>query len=197
MKPHFQHKTRGFTLIEIMLVLAIMAVMLTAVQLNFDLASPNDKVEKEANRFHAVFQLASDYSQLNNVQLGLVTDEISYSFVAYDGDRWMMLSEERFLEQYELEEGFSLELSLGDIPWLEDALEPGEGLFDDDEEEDDEDDEKKIIPQVYIFSSGDITPFTLTFVYEEEFSNDDAVAYDVKGEYAIPLTVDGPVEYMP
>jgi len=54
--------------------------------------------------------------------------------------------------------------------------------------------QKKRIPQVYLFSGGDISAFSLTFSFQEEVANDldfdVAKAYRVTGLYSTPLTIE-------
>ena len=68
--------------------------------------------------------------------------------------------------------------------------------FDEIEEAKKAEKEKQLLPQVYILSGGDITPFSLTFHF-----TDDAILYDralgelayrVSGIYSTPLTIEGP-----
>ncbi|WAJ69850.1 type II secretion system minor pseudopilin GspH [Catenovulum adriaticum] len=182
-------RQRGFTLLEIMLVMVLMAVVLSSVSLSFDIRSDQSKVEDEAKRLQAVVQLASDYALLNNFQLGLRLDENSYQFLVYDGEKWQALDGDKMFDQHELEEGFELQVSIGEIPWLENYDED-EGLFFDSDDEDDEDGKKKLIPQVYLFSSGEITPFSVQFIFSRPFSSEDEIVYQVSGESELPLKVE-------
>lgn len=182
-------RQRGFTLLEIMLVMVLMAVVLSSVSLSFDIRSDQDKVEEEAKRLQAVVQLASDYALLNNFQLGLRLDETSYQFLVYDGEKWQALDSDKMFSEHELEEGFELNISIGDIPWLE-HYDEDDGLFSSSEDEDDEEDKKKLIPQVYLFSSGEITPFSVQFIFNRPFSGEDEIVYQVSGETELPLKVE-------
>ena len=59
-----------------------------------------------------------------------------------------------------------------------------------------EEQEKKVIPQVYILSGGDLSPFSVTFrlapplAYRQSAED---LAYRVTGIYSVPLTIEGPV----
>lgn len=186
-------RQRGFTLLEIMLVMVLMAVVLSSVSLSFDIRSDQNKVEDEAKRLQAVVQLASDYALLNNFQLGLRLDENSYQFLVYDGEKWQALDGDKMFNQHELEEEFELQVSIGEIPWLENYDED-EGLFFDPDDEEDEDGKKKLIPQVYLFSSGDITPFSVQFIFNRPFSGEDEIVYQVSGESELPLKIENLTE---
>lgn len=186
-------RQRGFTLLEIMLVMVLMAVVLSSVSLSFDIRSDQNKVEDEAKRLQAVVQLASDYALLNNFQLGLRLDENGYQFLVYDGEKWQALDGDKMFNQHELEEEFELQVSIGEIPWLENYDEDA-GLFFDPDDEEDEDGKKKLIPQVYLFSSGDITPFSVQFIFNRPFSGEDEIVYQVSGESELPLKIENLTE---
>ncbi|MFT7416883.1 MAG: general secretion pathway protein H, partial [Glaciecola sp.] len=85
----------GFTLIEIMLVLALMGLMISVVSYTALGTNNYDKVDQQAKRFQVVFDMASDYAILNQVQLGIRIDEKenTYTYVALDDDDdWVELS---------------------------------------------------------------------------------------------------------
>lgn len=50
-----------------------------------------------------------------------------------------------------------------------------------------------MIPQVYILSSGDITPFRAEFSMADTFDLDTPVEFHVVGEYTTPLAIAGPL----
>lgn len=183
-------RNRGFTLLEIMLVMVLMAVVISSVTLSFDIRSTDKKVEDEAKRFHAVYQLASDYALLNNLQLGMAISPTRYQFLVFDGEGWQTINDDKVLSPHELEEGFQLELTLGELDWLDDGgFDLDKGLFSDDDEDDDSK-IKKVIPQIYLFSSGEITPFTLRISYELAFSGEDKIEYQIVGDSELPLKVE-------
>ncbi|MCU4674390.1 type II secretion system minor pseudopilin GspH [Catenovulum sp. 2E275] len=189
-------RQRGFTLLEVMLVMVLMAVVLSSVSLSFDIRSDRNKVEDEAKRLQAVVQLASDYALLNNLQLGLLVDKNSYQFLGYDGELWQEIEDDKVLSKYEMDENFELKLTLGDIPWLDNVDEEA-GLFGRNQDEEDDDGKPKLIPQVYLFSSGEITPFSIQFVFNRPFSGEDEIVFEVSGETELPLKVQDLAEVKP
>ncbi|MER2492401.1 type II secretion system minor pseudopilin GspH [Catenovulum sediminis] len=186
-----KRKQTGFTLLEVMLVMVLMAVILSSVSLSFDIRSDYDKTKDEAKRFQAAFQLAADFGLLNNLQLGLLVEKTSYQFLVFNGEQWQAIEEDKVFSTYELPEYFELTLTQGEMAWLDDYQEE-EGLFNQADEEDEDDKKKKLIPQVYLFSSGEITPFSLQISYEVPFSGEDNIIFEVTGEDTTPLKVVDP-----
>ncbi len=194
-------KTTGFTLIEVMVVIALIGIIATMVQFTFSGKRPEDSLKEVSFRFAGVFESAVNYGLLNNVELGLIVKDNSYQFLGYDGVKWSEISQQDWLSVQELPEGVELTLTLDDLPIEEPMLfdssifteQSNEYLsFDDIEAKK----EKQIIPQVYILSGGDITPFSLTFHFNEQASISDdlsELAYRVTGIYSTPLTIEGPV----
>ncbi len=198
--PELAIKQRGFTLIEVMVVVVLIGLMASLVQFNFSGNNPEDKLNYESARFAAIFEVAAEYGMLNNIELGLIVKKDSYQFLAYDGTQWTEIPEQDWQANVTLPEDIDLSLELDDLP-IEEPM-----LFDADTfREKDEDDftllskeerEKKIIPQVYILSGGDLSPFSVTFRLTEELAyieGAEDLAYRVTGLYSVPLTIEGPV----
>lgn len=194
MATYLRSRQAGFTLIEVMLVIVVIGMMVAAVQLNFANNKPEKKLEQEALRFAGVFNLAAEYGLLNNVELGLVIKDGSYEFVGYDGVSWTSIPDNEMLASYKMPEELTIALNFDDLEPDPEALvsrdlfEPEEDSFNETEEE------EKIIPQVYILSGGDITPFKASFLFADEYLLAQDFAFVVEGKYTTPLTVSGPVE---
>ncbi|AWB68688.1 type II secretion system protein GspH [Saccharobesus litoralis] len=187
-------KQQGFTLLEIMLVLVLMAILVSSISFSFDTNDPSKKVEKEARKFQALYHLAVEYALLNNVQFGVVINEAGYEFVGFDGQRWSPISGEATFAEQEMPENITLQLRVDNIPWLDQQNQEDDLFSSSDDEDTQKDEEDKVVPHIYLFSSGDITPFELLFIYDEAFSDIDSFCFSVTGEYAIPLKVEGPLE---
>jgi general secretion pathway protein H len=197
-----ERSSTGFTLIEVMVVIALIGIIVTLVQFNFSGKRPDDLLRQESLRFATIVEVASDYGMLNNIEIGIVIKDNSYQFLGFDGVKWAEVQEQEWLTLVEMPEGIELSLSLDDLP-IEDPLLFDANTFKEKDENDfslmsDEEKEKQIIPQIYILSGGDISPFSVTFYFNESaiaLSGDDieALAYRVTGIYSTPLTIEGPV----
>jgi len=199
----------GFTLIEVMLVIVIAGLLASMIQFSFSGDKAEEALEQSSRRFAGIFDIAAEYGMLNNVELGLMVSKNSYQFLGYDGVTWTDVSENELFSEYQLPEGIELVLQLDDLPIEEPLLfdssmftesqEEGESSFnssDSKEQASDtekEEDKKKLVPQVYMLSGGDITPFSLRFQFVENNYTQDKLHYTVTGLYTTPLTIEGPL----
>lgn len=183
-------RNKGFTLLEVLLVIMVIGILAKIVVPNVTWGGTEDRVAEASRRFKAVFDMASEYAMLNNFELGLIIKENNYRFVVFDGQRWGDFQPEKYFEPSQHEEEMELELELEGLPWAENNL-LNEVTFE--VEEDDEDEDKELLsPQIFILSSGDITPFRVTFSIKPDF--EDAVHFQVTGDFAAPVTVEGPLD---
>jgi general secretion pathway protein H len=197
-------KYNGFTLLEVMLVLLIMGLATGAVVLSYNGENGRDILKKQTLRLQVVFNMASDYAVLNQRQLGLRVEDNnnSYYFMYLDETQeWQKLEFDDTFAEHQLPEFFSLELFLTGLPWETDNNLISSDIFDEkltvsrDGVEIGNEEEKKIKPpQIFIFSSGEITPFSMTLAYEPEFSNELPTYFRVNGQDSIPLTTEGPLD---
>jgi general secretion pathway protein H len=210
MKDHYSlhskktTKVKGFTLLEVLVVIALIGLIVSVVQFNFSGKKPEDTLKESSYKFAELFESAANYGLLNNIELGLYINKNSYQFLGYDGVKWSEILQQDWLAAQELPEGVTFKLSLNDLP-IEEPLLFDSAVFKTKEEEFlsfdtiKEENAKKeplIFPQVYILSGGDITPFSLTFQFTDAVSHYDdlsELAYRVTGIYSTPLTVEGPV----
>lgn len=197
---HHSTNSKGFTLIEVMVVVVLIGVIASLVQFNFFGERPEDSLKKTSHQFAAIFEAASDYGLLNNIELGLVIKKNSYQFLGYDGVKWSEIPEQNWLTKQELPEQIEITLELDDLPIEEPQLFNSEVFKEKDEDEftllSKEEQAEQVIPQVYILSGGDITPFSLTFSFTEQASLIDDVSdlgYRVSALYSTPLTIEGPL----
>lgn len=192
-------------MLEVLVVIALIGLIVSVVQFNFSGKRPEDTLEKASYQFAELFESAANYGLLNNIELGLYIDENSYQFLGYDGVKWSEIPQQDWLAEQELPEGVTFKLALDDLP-IEEPLLFDSSVFkvkDDDylsfdtiEQAKGTKKEKLLLPQVYILSGGDITPFSLTFQFTEDvphYGDLFELAYRVTGIYSTPLTVEGPV----
>lgn len=180
-------KRTGFTLLEVLLVIVLIGILASVVVLNFAGDTAEEQVDKEAVRFQQVFQFIAESAQLRQQEWGLVVTESSYAFVYFNDNTWQWVQEPVAARAYTLPDGLSLQLELDGLPGAEQNL-----LSQLDWQQDEETtfaatktEEKPPLPQVFILSSGEISPFRLNFNATADLK---AVQMQVGTDFSIPLT---------
>ena len=153
----FNRTSRGFTLLGLLVVLVIVGILVSLLTLSVGLLGEDGALRREAERLGALVQIAGEETMLHGFEMGLRFYRRAYEFSIYrdETDEWIRLVDDRLFRRRDIPEALELDLELeGRDVILE--LET--------------DDDKDYRPQVFIMSSGDITPFNLRF--REAFSSD-------------------------
>jgi general secretion pathway protein H len=156
-------RSAGFTLLELMVVLVLIGIIFSFAVLSLGGDDYAELMEQETHRMITLLGLASDEAVLRGDELAVLFAEDGYSFLILDEDqKWRATSDDGLLKSYTLPEGIDLRLEVeGEPPILTatsiDDLELQQTDPDDDQEE-------ELQPQVFILSSGEMTPFTVTFM---------------------------------
>jgi len=137
---------RGFTLLEILVVVVIIGVMATLAVLSIGNRTLDDRLAVEARRLQELLALAADEAVLQGVELGFIQTPEGYAFLALKDGKWIPLEDIGPLRSRTLAEPFYLQLLI-------------EGRRVAPVRTDDEKTELK--PQVVLLSSGDATEFIL------------------------------------
>jgi general secretion pathway protein H len=138
-------RQHGFTLLELMVVLVIVGVILTFVGLSATGDSRAEQMQRERGRLAALIELASEEAVLRSEQLAIRFGETDYEFMLLQSNQWTSIDDVPPLRPRELPKGIELRLELQDNP------PPGLKA------------EEAESPQVFLLSSGEMTPFILTF----------------------------------
>ena len=184
-------RENGFTLLELLVVVVIVAILFTYTTLAIRSDTPEDIIKKEAQRMERLIQLALEEAILRGEEYGIEIFLDGYRFLRFDvtENLWLPLSDDKLLRDRELPLDMELEMSLEETevvinlaadPMTEQTLDLD---ADSDEEEKDEEEAK---PQIYLLSSGEITPeFDVRFyILGVETS------YFVKGSFDGTLTTE-------
>jgi len=108
------------------------------------------------------------------------------------------LEDNQLLALYQLPDAVEIRLIFDDLPLEQPNLIEADLFIPDDEQleqmqDEMSEDEKPIIPQVYILSGGDITPFRVEFTLVDNDFLEQDIRYAVQGLYTTPVTVIGPI----
>src|SRR5690606_18671268 len=92
--PKRQRAARGFTLVEVMVVVLIIGIMLTFATLSVGDRAAGDTIEPEARRLQELFRLASEEAELKGFEIGFRHTPTLYQFLAIDTDGdWKPIAE--------------------------------------------------------------------------------------------------------
>ncbi len=131
------HNQQGFTLIEIMVVLVIMAIVATFAMLTIGSIDQNSKLKVSAFELSSLIKLAEEYAMLKPQQIGLVIHGQSYQFRAYhihDQDNpWQVIKTGLLSGKHQLPSSLQLSVEQADSD----------------------------SPQILFYQNGQITPFVL------------------------------------
>ena len=188
-----QQRQQGFTLLEIMLVLLLMGMVSVGVVMTLpnNLTSQED-LQWQAQRFSTLLQFAEDEALISGLELGLVFEQNSYQFAFYDykTKKWLPVVDKQIQDKVELPETLKIDYLLSGSLWDEIDTEKQDEFIDDDDLVSIEGEEKVISlrPQVYVMSSGEVTPFSLEFSSADNNAKRQPVTVSVSMTGAISLT---------
>jgi general secretion pathway protein H len=161
---------RGFTLLEILLVLVLLSLSAVAVISTLP-NTTNDDAKQYAMSLYQRLQLMNEEAILSGKDFGLRVDEKKSRmiFLSMEGKGWQPLESKKMASQIQLPDGLSLQFELGGSAWKNDdrLFEPG-SLFDDDRFADESEQKKQLPPQVFILSTGELTPFVLSIYLNKQ-----------------------------
>lgn len=149
-------RQRGFTLIEILVAITVVAIVLSVALLSINLVDNDREVRTEGERLVALIEAAQDDAIFQGREFGIEMLRDGYRFVEYDPatGAWAEIPDEQTLKQWNLPEGLELSLVLEnktielprDYAELKQDARPGAIP-------------NRYAPHLLIFSSGDLTPF--------------------------------------
>lgn len=165
----------GFTLLEILLVLVLVSLASVAVISTLPV-NAEDGAKQQAQSLYYRVQLLNEEAILSGQDFGLYVDEerALYQLRVLTPDGWVALENQSLPEQAELEDNLTLTMTLGGGVWADkDRLfEPG-SLFDEDMFAELEQ-EKRLPPQIFIMSSGEVTPVSIAIYPQNQDAEMDA-----------------------
>ena len=181
-----RHSERGFTLLEILIVVVLVAILTAAAINTINFVADEADAKTEAQRIAALATLAAEEAVLTGREYGLRIDDETLEFLLFDDltRQWQPLADDRIFHPRPIPESIRLELVLeGQAVMLggeaEDTTMPAE-----------DEDEAVEPPQLMFLSSGEITPFTLTVAER----GPDGDTWTVEGDLLGRMTTEGASE---
>jgi len=163
-------KQRGFTLLELLVVLLIIGIVVSMVTLSVG-GNEARALRDEAQRLSALFDLAIQESVLNGLEMAVEVNEEGYEFLFYDGEEWVPVENVDALRSRQLPAGMLL---LAEI----EGQTASEDLFGETEPS-----------QIWILSSGEVSPFSITLKLDEG-----PIYYQLHGDMMGGLKLEGPLD---
>lgn len=143
-------QSKGFTLIEILVVVVLIVIVSAVFFFNTSIVGVERHLTNEANRIQALLYLAGEEAILYGREYGFEILEEGYQFsrLNEDSQQWEIPEDTRSLRPRQLPDGMRLELFLEDTDVLLEV-------------ERDEKNKELPNPQIFVLSSGELTPFAL------------------------------------
>lgn len=107
-------RSKGFTLVEILVVVVIMAVVISLSVLSIGVTGRDSQLDDETRRIEGLISLLHERALLEGRDFGLRIEPSAYEFVVYDSahDRWQRMAQDREFRHRELPQGLSFQLQL-------------------------------------------------------------------------------------
>lgn len=148
--PH----ARGFTLLEILVVMVVIGVIVAAATLAVGVLGRDRQAEDETRRFWAVLQQTREEAELQGMDVGLFVSATGYEFLRHEPREadWVPIADDRLYAPRSLPEGlrFRLWVDAREILLKPSPVDRGR-----------KDEHQKWPPQIMVLSTGEVMPFEL------------------------------------
>jgi general secretion pathway protein H len=138
---------RGFTLVEILVVMVIIGVLAAGALLSLGTLGQDRQLDTERDRLLTLLDVVREQAGMQSNEYGLRCFAGGYEFVVYQprAGLWQRITDDRTLRRRHLPDGLLLSLVVDGRA----VVLPKEGA-------------KEAAPQVLLYSSGELNPFELT-----------------------------------
>jgi general secretion pathway protein H len=179
-------KQRGFTLIELMVVMVILGLISSIALTTVGGGNQKRELNNEVNRLHAVLRMAAEEAIFSNTEIGVVIESDLYEFLTFDEQEgsWTPATP-KFLRSYSLPEWISLEFQregkerklLGNKSVLDEDSDFYSSVLDTEDAK---------TPDLMLLSSGEVTGFTISMQIDDDASSRIEIKTNDQGEIILP-----------
>jgi general secretion pathway protein H len=148
-------RSKGFTLVEILVVVVIIAVVISLALLSIGVTGRDSQLDEESRRIEGLVGLLHERAVLEGRDFGMRIEPTAYEFVVYEPrrDRWLTFDQEHEFRHRTLPKGVSFQLQLDSHTVVIKAIDRNLSS-----------DAAPPAPQLSIAASGEGTPFRLTLM---------------------------------
>ncbi len=159
-----KHTTRGFTLIEILVVIVIVGTIVSIVVLSTGIIPEDEELRTERTRLTALLETVQDEAMMQGREFGLEIMTSAYRFVEFDAltRQWMEVPFDELYRLRDLPDGVEFELYIDDKR-VQLSDEP-QAVTDIENTDASTGDEAAYVPHLYIFGSGEASAFELRII---------------------------------
>lgn len=146
MYSHHNNRIAGFSLLEVMVVLAIIGGLFSFVLISMKPGDIRASMVEETRRISAYLEAAQEEAILRNIEMAIRFEHDSYSFLQLQQGKWEPIEGDRVFKKYTLPKQmrFHVEVLDGSVPLA--------------------DDKRAAEAMVLILSSGEVSPFELSII---------------------------------
>jgi general secretion pathway protein H len=173
------HRTRGFTLLEMLVVLVIIGVIVSLATLSFGVLGRDTQVQDQSERLATIMSQVQEEAELQGRQFGVLVESDGYEFLIFDAvsQSWQPVSDDDFLQAVTFPDGLTAKLWLEGRPVvLKSHAERPKKVIEKESEKNELDkeapaqksgglfgskDDANLKPQLFLLSSGEINSFEL------------------------------------